>query len=183
MCRCIDHDFQSIHQAVEVIERYEAILGEAGQKCKKSSLRSLDLEIGDRNNDPSVVGILRKLDARLDKLESLSLVQQIADREEGPKPERRPAHANKSNRCSFFCNSPNHLVKNCPEITLQGSKPRYQGQANSVLQGNSVLQNSAWQVSQYSAQQMHPQHFRSLSNFPIQYPVPKCPGNGKLSTQ
>ena len=33
-CRCVDHDCQSVQQAVEVIERYEAILGEAGQDRK-----------------------------------------------------------------------------------------------------------------------------------------------------
>ena len=116
-CWCIDHECQSIYQAVEAIEGHEAILGEAGQERKKSSLRSIDLGTGDQNNDPSVVGILRKLDDRLDKLESLSLVQQIACHKEGPKPEQRPAQANKNNRCCFFCNSPDHLVKNCPEIT------------------------------------------------------------------
>ena len=34
-CRCVEHDCQSVQQAVEVIERYEAILGEAGQDRKK----------------------------------------------------------------------------------------------------------------------------------------------------
>ena len=145
-CRCMDHDCQSIHQAVEVIERYEAILGEAGQDRKKISFKSLetDYKTEDQNNETSVAGILRKLDSRLDKLESLSLVQQVAGREEGLKPERRQANANKSSRCCFFCNSPDHLVKNCPEITRQGSKPLYQGQSNGAFQGNSVPQNSAF---------------------------------------
>ena len=183
-CRCMDHDCQSIHQAVEVIERYEAILGEAGQDRKKISLRSLetDYKTEDQNNEPSVAGILRKLDSRLEKLESLSLVQQITGRENIEDQRRKPNHGNTNKRCCFFCSLPDHLVKNCPEITCQGSKPRYQGQSNGAFQGNSVPQNSAWQVPQYSAQQMSPQHF-PLQLPPFNFPPQNVQENGKLSAQ
>ena len=183
-CRCMDHDCQSIHQAVEVIERYEAILGEAGQDRKKISLRSLetDYKTEDQNNEPSVAGILRKLDSRLEKLESLSHAQQITAREIIENQRRKPNHGNTNKRCCFFCSSPDHLVKNCPEITRQGSKPRYQGQSNGAFQGNSVPQNSAWQVPQYSAQQMSPQHF-PLQLPPFNFPPQNVQENGKLSAQ
>ena len=180
-CRCMDYDCQSIHQAIEVIERYEAILGEAGQDHKKSSLRSIDIETEDQNNDPCVAGILRKLDSRLEKLESLSLAQQITGRENIENQRRKAGYGNMNKRCCFFCSSPDHLVKNCPEITRQGSKQRYQGKSNGALQGNSVPQNSAWHVPQFTAQQINP-------HFPVQLPPfnflsPNAQENGKLSAQ
>ena len=179
-CRCIDHDCQSIHQAIEVIERYEAILGEAGQERKKTSLRSIDIETEDQNNDPCVA-ILRKLDSRLEKLESLSVAQQITGRENTENQRRKAGYGNMNKRCCFFCSSPDHLVKNCPEITRQGSKSRYQGQSNGAFQGNSVPQNSAWHVPQFTAQQINP-HF-PLQLPPFNFPLPNAQENGKLSTQ
>ena len=180
-CRCMNYDCQSIHQAIEVIERYEAILGEAGQDHKKSSLRSIDIETEDQNNDPCVAGILRKLDSRLEKLVSLSLAQQITGRENTENQRRKAGYGNMNKRFCFFCSSPDHLVKNCPEITRQGSKQRYQGQSNGALQGNSVPQNSAWHVPQFTAQQINP-------HFPVQLPPfnflsPNAQENGKLSAQ
>ena len=179
-CRCMDHDCQSIHQAIEVIERYEAILGEAGQERKKTSLRSIDIETEDQNNDPCVA-ILRKLDSRLEKLESLSLAQQITGRENTENQRRKAGYGNMNKRCCFFCSSPNHLVKNCPELTRQGSKSRYQGQSNGAFQGNSAPQNSAWHVPQFTAQQINP--YFPLQLPPIQLPAPNAQENGKLSAQ
>ena len=179
-CRCMDHDCQSIHQAIEVIERYEAVLGEAGQERKKTSLRSIDIETEDQNNDPCVA-ILRKLDSRLEKLESLSLAQQITGRENTENQRRKAGYGNMNKRCCFFCSSADHLVKNCPEITRQGSKPRYQGQSNGAFQGNSVPQNSAWQVPQFPAQQINP-HF-PLQLPPFNFPIRNAQENGKLSAQ
>ena len=181
-CRCMDHDCQSIHQAIEVIERYEAILGEAGQERKKTSLRGIDIETEDQNNDPCVAGILRKLDSRLEKLESLSLAQQITGRENTENQRRKACYGNMNKRCCFFCSSADHLVKNCPEITRQGSKPRYQGQFNGAFQGNSVPQNSTWQGPQFPVQQVNPQHF-PLQVPPLNFPPPNVQENGKLSAQ
>ena len=72
-CRCIDHDCQSVQQAVEIIERYEAILGEAAQERKKNNLRSIDHETELPNTDPNISSFFKKLDARLEKLEGLNL--------------------------------------------------------------------------------------------------------------
>ena len=77
-CRCADHDCQSVQQAIEVIERYEAILGEAGQERKKNNVRTIDMKNEAQNADSSVSNILKKFDARLERLESLQLARKIA---------------------------------------------------------------------------------------------------------
>ena len=182
-CRCIDHDCQSVHQAVEVIERYEAILGESSQERKKSSLRSMDHKTEAKNNDPSKSGILQKLDARLEKLETLSLVQQIAGREDTAKQQWKPAPSvNRNNRCCFFCSSPDHMVKNCPEKSRQGLKPRYPGPPNGAFQGyraprndgafqgNRAPQNGAWQSPQQLPQPLFPAPNTSQQQVPLQLP-------------
>ena len=166
-CRCVDHDCQSVQQAVEVIERYEAILGEdrLGDR-KKNNLRSLDHKTEPQNTDPTVTGILKKLDARLEKLESLSLSQQIAGRENTSN--KRPG--NKNNRCCFLCSSPDHMVRNCPERNRQGPKQRYQGPPNGPFQGNRATQNGALQAPQQAAPPQFPvQHFTQQQR-PIQPP-------------
>ena len=182
-CRCIDHDCQSVHQAVEVIERYEAILGESSQERKKSSLRSMEHKTEAKNNDPSISGILKKLDARLEKLETLSLVQQIAGREDTAKQQWKPAQSvNRNNRCCFFCSSPDHMVKNCPEKSCQGLKPRYPGPPNGAFQGyraprndgafqgNRAPQNGAWQSPQQLPQPLFPAPNTSQQQVPLQLP-------------
>ena len=59
-CRCIDHDCQSVQQAVEVIERYEAILGEATQERKKGNVRNIEQSQQPQNPDPNISSILKK---------------------------------------------------------------------------------------------------------------------------
>ena len=41
-CRCFDSMCQNVYQAVEVIERYEAILGDNSQEWTKSNIRAID---------------------------------------------------------------------------------------------------------------------------------------------
>lgn len=183
-CRCIDHDCQSVQQAVEVIERYEAILGEAGQERKRNNVRAIDMKTEAQNADSSVSNILKKLDARLEKLESLQLTQKIA----GPgNPHWRPSTGSKS-KCCFHCSSPDHLIKSCPIRIRQGPKPRYQGQNNVNTQGNRVPLNEAFQATpgtvppqvqfQQKPQQQHPGY---VPNFSV--PPPSVPENGQLSAQ
>ena len=184
-CRCIDHDCQSIHEAVDVIERYEAILGEASVERKKSSLRNIDHVTENKNDDPSIPGILKKLDARLEKLETLSFVQQIAGRENTPKQQRKPAPVNRNNRCCFFCASPDHMVRDCPEKARQGSKQRYPGPTNSAFQAQHA---GAWQAPQQQPRQPFPSQNTSQALVPLplppfNYPPPNYPENAQLSTQ
>ena len=60
-CRCIDHDCQSVQQAVEVIERYEAILGEATQERKKGNVRNIEQSQQPQNPDPNISSIFKKV--------------------------------------------------------------------------------------------------------------------------
>ena len=41
-CRCIDRDCRTIESAVEIVERYEAILGEGTEKKKKNSVGAIN---------------------------------------------------------------------------------------------------------------------------------------------
>ena len=118
-CRCIDHDCKSVQQ--EVIERYEAILGEAAQERKKTNVRNMDQMPQPQNSDPNISNILKKLDSRLEKLESMSLAHQISGRENQ---QWRANVDNRNKKCYFYCSSPDHMVKNCPEKIRQGSRPR-----------------------------------------------------------
>ena len=181
-CRCVDHDCQSVQQAVKVIERYETILGEAGQDRKKNNLRSLYHKTEPQNTDPTVTGFLKKLDARLEKLESLSLAQQIAGCENTSN--KRPG--NKNNRCCFLCSSPDHMVRNGPDRNRQGPKQRYQGPPNGPFQGNRAPQNGALQAPQLAAPPQFPvQHFTQPQRpvQPPQFSFPPPIANGQLSTQ
>ena len=51
-CRCIDRDCRTVEDAVQVVERYESILGEGNEK-KKSSIRAIN-NPGDSNQSQSI---------------------------------------------------------------------------------------------------------------------------------
>ena len=163
-CRCIDHDCQSVQEAVEVIERYEAIIGEATQERRRNNFRAVDQKQEPQTVDPSMSNILKKLDARLEKLESLSLAQQIGGRDYQ---NRRP-DANRDRKC-FFCSSPDHMVKNCPEKSRQQG-PKY-GNNNwnkGLFNGNRFPQNNTYQNGQETAQrnQYLPRQLPSIDTQP-----------------
>lgn len=183
-CRCIDHDCKSVQQAVEVIERYEAILGEAAQERKKTNVRNMDQMPQPQNSDPNISNILKKLDSRLEKLESMSLAHQISGREN---PQWRPNVNNRNKKCCFYCSSPDHMVRNCPEKIRQGSRPRYPDQSN-----NQPYHNNPRNV-QFRGQQdtiMQAPHFHHNNHHRQSGPVPQfnpqptiAQENGQLSTQ
>lgn len=64
-CRCIDKDFKTIADALDVIERYEAILGEGGKK--RTTVRALEVARADGNNNTTTN--LKSLQDRIAKLE------------------------------------------------------------------------------------------------------------------
>ncbi|MEW8546196.1 MAG: hypothetical protein AB2693_21975 [Candidatus Thiodiazotropha sp.] len=182
-CRCIDHDCKSVQQAVEVIERYEAILGEAAQERKKTNVRNMDQTPQPQNSDPNISSILKKLDSRLEKLESMSLAHQIASREN----QQWRANVNNRNKKCFYCSSPDHMVKNCPEKIRQGPKPRYPGPSNNQFRHNNP-QNVQFQGQQDTNMQVP--HFqqnnphRQSGLVPQFIPQPTiAQENGQLSTQ
>ncbi|MCM8922226.1 MAG: hypothetical protein LC540_19560 [Candidatus Thiodiazotropha sp.] len=165
-----------MQEAVEVIERYEAILGEAAQDRKKNNLRNIEEKPQPKNEDPTVASILKKLDARLEKLESMSLAHQIAGRDR----QQWRQNPNNRNKNCFFCFSPDHMIKNCPEKAKQGPKPRYAGPSNNQPQGNRVPQNTN---SQSQSMDIHNSQ-RQPGQFPqFNPPATVVQENGHLSTQ
>lgn len=107
-CRCIDKDCQTIADAVEVIERYEAVLGE-GEK-RKQAVRAIgdDKDIK-RNNSggsagtiqPELTDTLKQIMTRLERLES-GQTAKFGGRQ------------NQNNRQCFICRAPDRFTRKCP---------------------------------------------------------------------
>lgn len=124
-CRCIDRDCRTVESAVQVVERYEAILGEGNEK-KKSTVRAVNniSEPGssgprpypNRNNNrprpndkpqtPNTIELLKQVLDRIEKLESRS--QSV-----GVKDSTRPKPYYRRGTC-FICQSPEHFLQDCP---------------------------------------------------------------------
>ena len=124
-CRCIDRDCRTVESAVQIVERYEAILGEGTDK-KKSYVRAVN-SIPDsgtsntrsyqyRNNkskpndkpqapDTTEVMLKQVLD-RLEKLEGTNPLTKAKESYQ-PKPYYRRGSC-------FICQSPDHYLKDCP---------------------------------------------------------------------
>ena len=106
-CRCIDRDCQTIADAVEVIERYEAVL-EDGDK-RKLPVRAVggdDRAPRKTQNSPSasqteILEALKAILTRLEKLESRQSAR--SNGRQGPR-----------TRACFICQSPEHFMRECP---------------------------------------------------------------------
>ena len=128
-CRCIDRNCNSIEQAVDIIERYEAILGD-GQD-KKKAVRMMT-NVTNENRTTTDDGIQKTLRDIVETLEGLKRQQQPRPdfhRGSGSQQRRQPL------RC-FNCGSTEHLIRNCP-------KPRrnYDQQNNNGMRGVQRQQN------------------------------------------
>ena len=112
-CRCIDRDCRTIDSAVQIVERYEAILGE-GTETKKNTVRAINDATdsgpsGSRrsqqywyNNDV----ILKQI---LDRLEKIEGHPQSNGATDGPRPKR-----NYQRGACYICQSHGHFLKDCP---------------------------------------------------------------------
>ncbi|CAC5410330.1 unnamed protein product [Mytilus coruscus] len=97
-CCCIDKECQTIADAVDVIERYESILGDGDKK--KSTIRAVESkDIEGHMSEKDYQSNLQALQDRIAKLE------------QGHR-NRDTKRAN-TGRC-YSCNSPDHFVRNCP---------------------------------------------------------------------
>ena len=74
-CRCIDKNCKTVAEAVEVIERYESIVGETNDK-KKGAVRALETRSGNQGNQnsgkeglQSETSLIQELMTRIEKLE------------------------------------------------------------------------------------------------------------------
>ena len=117
-CRCIDSMCQNVYQAVEVIERYEAILGDHSQDAKKSNIRAIDTS----GIDTTISSVLQKLDSRLEKLESISLVHQNNTAQQYRR-QSGPQNVNRDRKC-FFCNASDHMYRSCPQRNQNHYNPQ-----------------------------------------------------------
>ena len=109
-CRCIDKDCRTVSEAVDVIERYEAIMGDCSDR-KKPNMRTIDSSPLVQSNcqaKSTLESTLERIEARLDRLENQAQYKQKYVPKQNNNPQR-PAK-----RLCFTCSSPHHLFKNCP---------------------------------------------------------------------
>lgn len=106
-CRCIDKECHSVTAAVDLIERYEALLGESSDRKRGNVKQVMETKsplLAENNNDHSANGVLiRQLFDRIEKLEHSSM---------------------QAKRTCFNCNSPDHFYRNCPNNRNQTSYDR-----------------------------------------------------------
>ena len=101
-CRCIDRNCNSIEQAVDIIERYEAILGDRQDRMMTNVTNENRTTTDDR--------IQKTLRDIVETLEGLKRQQQ-------PRPDFHRGSGGQQRhqplRC-FNCGSTEHLIRNCP---------------------------------------------------------------------
>lgn len=154
--QCTNQDCKSVTDAVEIIERYEAILGDGTEK-KKCAVR-MTTEIG--QNDQADVNTdtvnLQELTRRIAQLENQKTFQSNKQpdvrfgtrpnyRSNNQKPQRRDI------RC-FLCEEPGHVCKNCPIFTR--CKEELKKEGTSQTSTNNDSQNTS-----------HPSNGRNQGNF------------------
>ena len=112
-CRCIDKECHSVTEAVDLIERYEALLEESSDRKRGNVRQVMETNnplLAENNNDNSANGaLIRQLFDRIEKLEHGS---------------------GQAKRTYFNCNTPDHLYKNCPNNRDQTSNDRQLVQKN-----------------------------------------------------
>ncbi|MEW8545924.1 MAG: hypothetical protein AB2693_20575 [Candidatus Thiodiazotropha sp.] len=135
-CRCIDRDCRTVAEAVDVIERYEAIMGDNSDR-KRSNMRTIDSSPFNKNasqQKSTLETALERIEARLDRLEKQTQLQQQTVPKQGVNAQK-PAK-----RTCFTCNSPFHMYRNCPYNNQshyqQTNGPSRQSTENSLSHGN-----------------------------------------------
>lgn len=148
-CRCIDRDCQSISDAVDVIERYEAILCEHFDK-KKQTARAVSYSSDTKDTFPeNNLAIPTPNKGQIEESDANKLLRDISSRLE-----RLEKSSQKSTtRKCFHCNSPAHFIKDCPHLGtknqhFQDGHRRNQESPNSRAKQQSYRQGngkpSAW---------------------------------------
>lgn len=136
-CRCIDKDCRTVAEAVDVIERYESIIGDGVEK-RKANVRAIDSNtypkplaeskpyLGDQSS-AELNHSLQQVITRLNRLKSRN--HRDLDR-------RNPNY----NRNCYICDSPNHFMRDCPHRCQTQGHQNHRRQAtagkNTEVQGN-----------------------------------------------
>ena len=107
-CRLMDRETKSISDAVDVVERYEEIMGDNYERRRNviRSAENVDLNQSTEStarNEKSLENRLKEMSERLEKLEKKKYEQE-RDRQRNFK---RP-------KTCYICNSPDHFFRNCP---------------------------------------------------------------------
>ena len=125
-CRCIDRNCTTIAQAVDIIERYEAVLGETGGDKRKAAR----MVASKNSEDDDLKKTLLQISDRLETLETQMSNNGTIQRGNAP--------WNPGNITCFICNSPEHFMKDCPQNRngRQGQTTRYGQRSRSSNQGN-----------------------------------------------
>ena len=111
--QCTNQECKTVTDAVEIIERYEAIIGDSTDK-KRSTVRMISEDNYPEQNS-QVATEYSKMTDTLNKL--TRLVDNIGDRSnQTNRGYNKPGYTNRNNRKSLpchFCGKTDHLIKNC----------------------------------------------------------------------
>ena len=141
-CRCIDRDCTSVSEAVDVIERYEAIMGDNSDR-KKSNMRTIDSSPVRREShqQSKLESTLERIEARLDRLEKHAQFNPKPAPQQQTYPKQSGGGQKPTKRTCFTCSSPHHMYRNCPYnnpnfFYQQNPMPSYNPESRNANQGN-----------------------------------------------
>jgi hypothetical protein len=121
-CRIMDRDCKTISEAVEVVERYEELLGDVPHTTKR---RDMVRQVGSENDayHDDIQKTLNSIQSRLDKLEK-----------------GQDQNQQKGKRACFICQSPDHFYRNCPhKQTKKAANNKFQAKEDSENGQTSTL--------------------------------------------
>ena len=128
-CRCIDKNCNSVAEAVEVIERYESIIGDGDKKKvnvrsvdskdNKQKGQNIDAPSGTNQSDQHTVeGMLQTILTRIEKLEGNKRQNKGQGQGQGYGGYHRPRYDQSG---CFNSGSAEHCIRDCPSIKHLGS--------------------------------------------------------------
>lgn len=153
--QCTNQGCRTVAGAVEVIERYEAIIGDGSEKKKGSVRMTTDTHLGEASNfsqEPSENQFHDSINGLTRRISQLEGTKQNYSNSWQNNNNRRPQWGNTNNRQAkcFICESTSHLCRYCPFYLRykqenarhdntggqQGSKDQDNRNSQSLNQGN-----------------------------------------------
>ncbi|CAG2192922.1 unnamed protein product [Mytilus edulis] len=153
--QCTNQACRTVAGAVEVIERYEAIIGDGSEKKKGSVRMTTDTHLGEASNfsqEPSENQFHDSINGLTRRISQLEGTKQNYSNSWQNNNNRRPQWGNTNNRQAkcFICESTSHLCRYCPFYLRykqenarhdntggqQGSKDQDNRNSQSINQGN-----------------------------------------------